>query len=246
MITAAIPKPLADVIRMLSPNLNGKVWLVGGTALSAYYFGHRRSDDLDLFAADDVSLNAAVTAVRALVKIGVALTDESRTPQYYHANASFQSHTFTIDIVLDENVHKTGRAIQTTDGVFIPDLDTLFAMKAACLVSRASEKDLFDLDYMVGLLDHWDVALLVNAGKTIDAGMEVETLLISLKGALLRKEACDFLSPHSKLTVAQAYQKVVDLRDKILNLLVTYARQNADDALVRSIKATVKDFKKKI
>lgn len=244
MIAAATPKPLADMIRALSTNLNQKIWLVGGTALSAYYFGHRRSDDLDLFVADDVSLNVAVIAVRALLKRELILRDESRTPLYYHADANYHSHEFTIDIVVDENVHKVGHAVQIDDGLWVADLDTLFAMKAACLVSRASEKDLFDLEQLLGLLDHWDVALLITAGKTIDAGVDAETLLISLKGALLRKESCGFLLPGSILKVEQVLRTILALRDKLVALLVAYAREQPDTTLVQALKTTVKDFKK--
>lgn len=243
MISAAIPTPLADVMRMLSPNFNEKIWLVGGTALSAYYFGHRRSDDLDLFVVDEVSLNIAVAAVRALVKKGLVLKDESRTPLYYHANANYSGHTFTVDVVLDENLHKVGRATPTDDGLWIADLDTLFAMKAACLVSRASEKDLFDLDHMLGLLGHWDVTLLVSAGRAMDAGMDVETLLISLKGALLRKEACGFLLPGSKLKRDQVFHAITSLRDTLVAALVEYARKQPETELVQTLKASVKDFK---
>lgn len=244
IINTAVPKPLADVIRSLSGSLNDKVWLVGGTALSAYYFGHRRSDDLDLFAADERSLNMAVAAMRALAKSGLMLKEESRTPLYYHANAINDCHKFTIDIVLDENVHKVGRAVRTGDGISVADLDTLFAMKVATLVSRASEKDLFDLDYMFGLVGHWTVETLITAGRTMDAGLDEETLLISLKGTLLRKEACNFLPAHSTLTLEQAFRKVANLRHKIVDLLVVYGRDSANNALVKSIKASVKDFKR--
>lgn len=243
MITEAIPKPLADVMQLLSQTLTEKVWLVGGTALSAYYFGHRRSDDLNLFVADEASLNIAVAAARALAKEGLTLSDESRTPLYYHANASYAGHKFTIDSVLDENVHHMGHAVKTGDGLYVADLDTLFAMKAACLVSRASEKDLFDLDYLLGLLDHWDIALIISAGKTIDAGLDVETLLISLKGALLRKEACHFLLPHSKLKVDQVFHIITTLRDKLITKLLDYAREQPETELVKTLKASVKDFK---
>lgn len=244
ILAHAVSAPLAEVLRKLSAQLNEKIWLVGGTALSAYYLGHRRSDDLDLFVADPVSLEMAVMAVKSLVKEGLKLSDVSRTPLYYHANAEYKGHPFTIDIVVDENVHRNGHASKVADGLHVADMDTLFAMKAACLVSRASEKDLFDLADMLGRLKHWDVALLISAGKTIDAGVDAETLLISLKGALLRREACHFLLPGSQITVDQAFQTIMTLRNKLVDLLIIYAREHTNDVLVQSLKASVKDFKK--
>ncbi len=244
IIPNSVPRPLVDVIHKLAPNLTRKTWLVGGTALSAYYFGHRRSDVLDLFAADTQSFTNTVNAVRALVKDGVTLADESRTPLYYRASATYKGHAFTIDVVLDELIHSVGHATETGDGLWVPDLDTLFAMKASTLVSRASEKDLFDLDHLLHLLKSWNVELIMNAGQLIDGGLDVETLLISLKGARLRQEACAFLLPDSKITVAQAFHKIIALRDRLVLLLLVAAKQRSNDELVHSIKTAIKELKK--
>jgi hypothetical protein len=240
----AVPAALATVLRQLSPLLDNNVWLVGGTALAAYYFAHRRSDDLDLFAADDVALGRAVTAVRSLAGHGLLLKNESRSPLYYHADAELSGHRFTIDIVVDATVHRVGGAVPTDDGICVANLDTLFAMKAAALVSRASEKDLFDLEHLLGLLKTWDVDVLIRAGQTIDAGLDAETLLISLKGAFLKEGACGFLMDTAKITPRQAFKTITALRETLVTQLLAIARQRTDTPLVQALKASVKDLKK--
>jgi hypothetical protein len=164
--------------------------------------------------ADEIALGRTVAAIRSLVPKGLILRNESRTPLYYHADARFSGHPFTMDGAVDAHIHQLGHAVKTADGICVADLDTLFAMKAAMLVSRSSEKDLFVLDCLLGLLKKWDASLLIRAGQTVDAGLDAETLLMSLKGALLRKAACAFLLPGSKRTVEQVFQSVN--RDKLL------------------------------
>lgn len=244
LLKDAVPTALAKVMDMLSPLLDDKIWWVGDTALAGYYFGHRRSDDIDLFVADDAALGRAVQAVRSLVPRGLQLKNESRTPLYYHADAVFDGHAFTIDGVVDATVHRDGQAVKTGDGIWVANLDTLFAMKAATLVSRCSEKDLFDLNDMLSVLIKWDVALLICAGQMIDAGLDAETLLISVKGALLRKAACGFVLPGSGVTAEQAYQKIGALRDKLVGELLAYARAEPASPELATLKASVKDLKK--
>lgn len=118
------------------------------------------------------------------------------------------------------------------------------AKMVANLVSRVSEQDLFDLDYILGRIDRWDVALLLTAGSTVETGLNAESLLISLKGALLRKEACGFLLPDSILTVEQAFRTVTALRDKIVKDLLVYARSQPPTPIVKTLKTVAKDLKK--
>ena len=78
------------------------------------------------------------------------------------------------------------------DGVMVADLHTLLKMKAATLVSRASEKDLHDLSWLFEQDDGIDVSALVALGRDVDAGVTGETLLIGLVGATMRQSACGF------------------------------------------------------
>lgn len=222
MSERAVPGPLRDAIVRIFANCGAGVWLVGGTALAGFYAEHRRSDDVDLFAADSEAHGCAVRAIKALADIGASFSNESRTPQYYRASIALGGHAFTADAVLDEHIHRIGRAVRTDDGVCVADLQTLLAMKVACLVSRSSEKDLFDLDWMFEHMGEPGAAELVAMGSKLDGGVSVETLLISLAGSMLRKEACRFLLPGSPLTPEGAYRRVLALRERLVSSLVAY------------------------
>lgn len=238
--SAAVRKTLGKIYSEVKKGL----WLVGGTALSAYYAEHRCSEDLDLFTDNPLTFRQAILALRALKNEGAELLNESTSPHYYHTNISFMNHSYTVDIVVDENLHKIGNAHQTKDGVWVADLPTLFAMKVAALVSRCSEKDLFDLDWLIKQLKDFDTDEIIREGATIDTGLNVETLLISLQGATLRKEACHFLPEGSDITADQAYQKVLNLRKFLIKTLLEFEKKLPPSSDAQALKAEIKIQKK--
>ncbi len=241
----ATPEPLRKALVHIFSGISDGLWLVGGTALVGYYAEHRRSDDLDLFAIDAPAHRTAVMAVKSLSQKGALLSGERTTPTYYRANIQVQNHTFTVDVVLVEFLHQIGTAKKTTEGVWVVDLPTLFATKAACLVSRCSEKDLFDLDWMIRQMENFQIADLITAGAEIDGGLTVETLLISMQGAVLRKEACGFVLPSSGVTPAQAYQTISSLRKKLVQLLLEYEKKMTPPSEVKALSQVIRDSKKK-
>jgi len=238
------PLPLREVLKILFESVGEGLWLVGGTALAGYYAEHRRSDDLDLFAVDEIAHRSGILAVKSLAKQGAILTGERTTPNFYHADVKFKGHAFTIDVVLDENLHRIGNANRRGDGVLVADLPTLLATKAACLVSRCSEKDLFDLDWILSQARHYTASDLVEAGNKIDGGVSIESFLIGLQGAILRKEACHFLLPDSNMSVEQAYHKIIALRTKLIELLLKAEQKVAPSDEIQALAQAVKDQKK--
>ena len=130
------PKVLHEVLKHIFFQIKEGLWLIGGTALAGFYAEHRRSDDLDLFAADLFTQEASIRAIRSLKNKGAQFSGERHTPTYYHADVMFMNHSFTIDNVLDENLHKIGSAYTVSDGILVANLALLFATKIACLVSR--------------------------------------------------------------------------------------------------------------
>lgn len=238
------PPVLREALYHIFSNAGEGLWLVGGTALAGYYAQHRRSDDLDLFAVDSQAHRAAILAVKSLTKLGAILSNERSSPYYYHTDAQWKQHRFTTDVVLDENLHRIGSAIRTQEGVWVADLPTLFATKAACLVSRCSEKDLFDLDWIISQMKEFRIQDLIEMGVQVDGGLNVETLLISLNGARLRKEACHFLLPQASLTVDQAFRKINELRQKLIETLITYEKKLPISEGAEALSQSLKDQKK--
>ena len=218
--------------------------LVGGTALAGYYAAHRRSDDMDLFTASTDAQTAAVLAVRALKDIGATLEESYNSSQYFKALCSLDGHRFTVDVVLDANVHTVGRFLNAADGVTVATLDTLFMMKAATLVSRASEKDLYDLQW---LIQHHDGGRALNAllteGLRIDGGVTAEAMLISLAGAVPSKDACGFALEGGP-TAAEIHKSLVTFRRELMAALALLARGGAAPPLKSLVQAVARKLGK--
>jgi hypothetical protein len=203
-----LPPPLCRALtHVFAQGIDG-VMLVGGTALAGYYASHRRSDDLDLFTESALAQEAAVLSVKSLGELGSALEDERSSARFYHATCRLDGHDFTAQVVLDSNLFAVGSGIEADDGVLVASVETLFKMKAATLVSRASEKDLYDLAWFFEQDEQLDVGALIELGKQVDGGMNGEALLISLVGTQMRKSACGFSVTRSPAEVLAVVSRV--------------------------------------
>lgn len=165
--------------------------LVGGSALAGFYLGHRSSDDLDLFSSSPPAHRATVLAVRSLERLGAELSGPYASEQYFHVDCALEGHRFTVDAVLDPALFRVGRGHELEGGIRVASRDTLLRSKAATLVSRCSEKDLYDLIWILEDSE-LDIGELLSLGAELDTGVDAEAVLISVTGASLSEQACGF------------------------------------------------------
>lgn len=228
-----LPSPLYRALVHVFAQGVDRTMLVGGTALAGYFAGHRRSDDLDLFTEDALAQRAAVLSVKSLLEIGAAQTEERSSAHFYHAACRLDGHHFTAQVVLDSNLFAVGSSDQAGDGVVVANPGTLLKMKAATLVSRASEKDLFDLGWFFEQDDSIDVPTLIARGQEIDGGMNGESLLISLVGTDLRKSACGFSVTRSP---EQVFTEVTRVQKGLIQGVDSYLRQQSPPPIAELIR----------
>jgi hypothetical protein len=231
-----LPPPLYRALaHVFSQGVQGAM-LVGGTALAGYYAGHRRSDDLDVFTEDPLAHKAAVLSVRSLGELHCSFASERSSARFYHAGCRLDGHDFTVQVALDPNLFAVGSGSRADDGVIVADLETLLKMKAATLVGRASEKDLYDLSWLFTHARRLDVATLIRLGQEVDGGMTGEGLLISLVGTDMRESACGFSLTESPADVLAAVTRV---RDVLIRGVERHLRSEPAPpiaALVRALK----------
>lgn len=209
-----LPKPLLDAIRhVFAQGITG-TWLVGGTALAGFYAGHRRSDDIDLFTKNEIAFQATVLALKSLEKIGAHVEELMHTRQYFRANVLFGGHAFTSDVVEDTNLFRVGKC-SMQGSIAVADLETLFMTKAATLVSRCSEKDLYDLIWLFENLPEKTVADLIASGSEIDSGVNGESLMLSVAGTNPAVSACDFSTDPNKGAKA-VHAEILKFRKELL------------------------------
>ncbi len=203
----ALPAPLREaIVHVFAQNIQGCV-LVGGTAIAGFYAAHRRSDDMDLFTQDAGAQTATVKASLSLKDIGATIDILQNTPSYFKAYVTLNGHAFTIDVVLDANLFRVGRMVILANKVVVADLKTLLKMKSATLVSRCSEKDLFDLIWLLKQAPDAALADVMSWALEIDAGAIPDSLYNVVAGTILRMEACDF-SLDPQVTAADIFKTI--------------------------------------
>ena len=203
--------------------------LVRGTALAGFYAGHRRSDDLDLLTGGAAAFTQAVLAVRSLRTIEVELEERSHSNQYFRAVCDHRGLAFTVDVVLDDGGVSLNDA--NSDGeVVIAGLPALLAMKAAALVSRCSEKDLYDLLWLFDAFPQRRLSDLIELGQAVDRGVTGETLVYSIGSAELDQAACGFAVEFGT-SAAAAFSRISALRRELLRALDHHLSHNATSTL---------------
>ena len=122
---------------------------------------------------------------------------------------------------MDPNLFRACTTVLLVNNVEVVDLDSLFKMKAATLVSRCSEKDLYDLIWLFGQYADKSFEDLIRLGNEIDAGVNGEAILLSVAGAIIRKDACGFSFDQTK-AAAQVYNEIIAFRQNILRGITAY------------------------
>lgn len=213
-----LPRPLLlSLVDLFAPGLGDSV-LVGGSALSGFYAAHRRSDDLDVYTRSKESFRAVSLSVKNLRDRGVSFQREFTSAMYYRAACERDGHHFTIDAVLDARFFEVGRWHSIENGLAVASLETLLMTKSAAMVSRASEKDLYDLIWLFNHLPGLSLDEFIEYGRKIDGGLNRESLLLSLSGAVLREEACDF-SLDPAVGAGQVFAQVQSLQKQLVKEL---------------------------
>jgi predicted nucleotidyltransferase component of viral defense system len=120
--------------------------LVGGTALSLLH-GHRISDDLDLFANEEVDFESIVSALEA--RFGESFKVRSQ-------RANFGLFCFIDKAKIDfvRTAHSPIRPIIQREGIRFVSTEDIIAMKVQAVLGRARKKDFWDIAL---LLDHYSV-----------------------------------------------------------------------------------------
>ncbi|OFZ78674.1 MAG: hypothetical protein A2583_07160 [Bdellovibrionales bacterium RIFOXYD1_FULL_53_11] len=239
-----LPAPLMLAIKhVFSQGLRDGCLLAGGTALSGFYAGHRRSDDMDLFTATPAAQQAAMLAIKSLERIGAKVDVRMRTAQFFQCICALQGHPFSATSVLDVNLFRVADTKVLKGGVRVVTLEALLKMKAATLVSRASEKDLFDLLWMMDHFETTDISGLIKSGNEIDGGLDAESVLLSLSGAIFREDACGFALDGS--SPRQVFERIGDFRKLLIKEISGFLRAQPLTPLGELVKS-VRRIEKKL
>ena len=144
--------------------------LVGGTALSLK-FGHRKSEDLDLFSLQKLSIES----LRLLLK-------SEYGNDFIHENPTVKFAIFCyINGVKTDLVyypHPLLKPIETVENIRMYSLEDIAAMKINAVLGRGVKKDFFDI---VELLNHFSMKEIIQFHRQ---KFPDNSILISIPSAL--------------------------------------------------------------
>lgn len=147
------------------------IYLTGGTCLAEYYFGHRLSEDLDLFTQDRHCFREAQDYLKDPKLFSQGVIKVVRTT---HSIAQFlySPHTgapIKVDLVMDipQRIHPS----LSVGPVWVDDLDDILSNKIGCLISRNEVKDYLDL-YQLIPASHLTMGELIQLGQIKEAGLD--------------------------------------------------------------------------
>lgn len=146
-------------------------FLTGGTALSAFYFAHRDSKDLDLFTLDAYdweSLNLVVSELAQETSSKITVKVKSNTYNEIYLENEKENWIQRINFVHEQPIHFG--EIKTVDGIRVDSLENIGSNKVLTLYNRFEPKDYIDL-YLI--LQKTDLTFdqLFSLAKKKDAGL---------------------------------------------------------------------------
>ena len=128
------------------PNLSD-FYLSGGTALAAYYFHHRISDDLDFFIANDIDKIFLHAFAENLKKIlGAKIV---RFERLYDRNIFFFSNASELKVEFTKYPFIQLAKPIIRDGIKIDSLRDVAANKLMAMLDRFEPKDFVDLFFLL-------------------------------------------------------------------------------------------------
>ncbi|MCX8008531.1 MAG: nucleotidyl transferase AbiEii/AbiGii toxin family protein [Patescibacteria group bacterium] len=125
-------------------------FLTGGTALSAFYFAHRESNDLDLFSIDSFDMQEVSFLIKTIGdQLGCDITTAVATPTYteIYLTRKDKSWSQRIDIVREQP--RRFENISLIDGIRVDSLENIGSKKILAIFGRLEGKDYIDLFFIL-------------------------------------------------------------------------------------------------
>ncbi len=182
-------------------------YLTGGTALSAFYFNHRYSEDLDFFT-HHASLKDITKALDIVFKKMDISYKSLQSAPYIHRY--LVEPDLKLDFVVD-TPQRIGSPL-LSDHLLIDDISNIATNKVCAILGRLDAKDYVDLYF---ILENTDLKLqkLIEWAKLKDGGMDLFTWA-SLLGDVRTFQILPRMIKPLSLEKLQSYY--LELRDSLL------------------------------
>ncbi len=136
-------KRILEIMRHIAQCSNGKIILVGGTALAIFYLKHRLSIDLDFIpvSGDESRLKEAMKG--CMTKHGYRTSPAAHINQFV---IQFEDTSIKIEIFTsDYSIKKTEKFPFGVYEITVASLDDLLQLKLIAYKDRKESRDLYDI-----------------------------------------------------------------------------------------------------
>jgi len=131
-------------------NLGRQFFLTGGTALAAFYLGHRQSQDLDFFTLQDFdSLELEKIVGKMAVEVSGMVKTKVKTSDYTEVYLENEKEGWVqrLDFIKEQPVVFGERTV--VDGVIVDNLENVASNKILTIYGRLEPKDYLDLYFIL-------------------------------------------------------------------------------------------------
>jgi hypothetical protein len=123
-------------------------FLTGGAALAGFHLGHRTTDDLDLFTAQDAAFERGrFVLIDVATALGGELQVRQDAPGFKRGVLTRGDQGLVVDLVRDLSPQIHAQKLDR-DHILIDSADEILANKLCALVGRAEERDLVDVMFL--------------------------------------------------------------------------------------------------
>ena len=208
-LVAGILTPLQQdfLVRFFAVPVGQRFWLTGGTALAAFYFHHRVSDDLDLFTLDEIALTVIIQPLHDIAaEIGCALTTTRLSDYFLQAVLTGEGSSLKLDLVRDVGPQFGEKHI--CNRIVVDSLDNIAANKVTAILGRADVKDFVDLYFI--LQAGYDLKSLIAQAKQKDLGLTEFYLGHMMRQGPRIDSMLELFEPLSLQTLQEFYLRLAD------------------------------------
>lgn len=193
-----------------SSSLGQQFFLTGGTALAAFYLGHRLSKDLDLFSVKEFdSLELQKIIEQIAHKTHSTVTTKVKTQMYneiYFENVK-QGWIQRLDLVKDQPILFGER--KKVDFAIVDSLENITAGKILAIFGRFEAKDYLDL-YFICKKTKIDFLKIFEKTKKKDLGLDEFYFSNMLSEVAKLKDYPKTLKPFNKKELVKFFMELSD------------------------------------
>lgn len=186
-------------------------FLTGGAALVGFYFGHRETNDLDLFTREDAVESGFVIVKDVARQLEASVEAIQTAPDFRRVLVTRGDEAIIVDLIR-EYVFQIAPEKNEIDGIRIDSPEEILANKLCALLSRSEIRDLVDV--MVLENAGFDLEVALDAAEKKDTGLSPAQLAWVLHGI----EFGDDLIPPGDVTVADLRRYLDGLIERLQKL----------------------------